>query len=76
MEPQVRYSEGDFLFIDQDRVKGNVMEEKSRESGLLIRSRVKEPSLVSFSVRTRNESAQKLRKIPQHYQAVTLVQSM
>lgn len=76
MEPQVRYSKGDFLFIDQDRVKGNVMEEKSRESGLLIRSRVKEPSLVSFSVRTRNESVQKLRKIPQHYQAVTLVQSM
>ena len=28
IEPQVRYSEGDFLFIDQDRVKGNVMEGK------------------------------------------------
>ena len=76
MEPQVRYSKGDFLFIDQGRAKGNVIEEKLRESGLLIRSRVKEPSLVSFSVRTRNERAQKLRKIPHHYQAVTLIQSV
>lgn len=76
MEPQVRYSKDNFPFIDHGRAKGNVMEEKERENLLLICSRAKELCLVSFDDRTRNESAQKLREIPWHYQAVTLAQSM